>query len=332
MQAPRHPTIHLDQSYHYPPELLELLCDTIPCLLRSKQGVIDFFVGCGIPSRFLNDWAQKLRQDRDSVKKHEITRSVLCRLNDAGDVALKHRREVIKRISEFDDFSSCWENDRLKAQGLVSQVRYVVNVKDSFTRINLERERERKVRQAEYAVALEHKRKKASERTALKDAFYKLFAESNPQKRGKALEGVLNSLFKNCEILVREAFTYRGADGEGVLEQVDGSVEIDGHIYLVEMKWWEKPIGRGEVSPHLVRLFSRADVRGIFISNSKFTGPAVETVREAINQKICILCELEEIVTALENDTDLGELFRRKINAAIHDKQPFHRVTPALSS
>jgi hypothetical protein len=39
----------LDISYQYPPELLELLCDAVPCLFRSKQGVIDFFVGAGVP-------------------------------------------------------------------------------------------------------------------------------------------------------------------------------------------------------------------------------------------------------------------------------------------
>jgi len=325
MGDPSQHEIQLDRSYHYPPELLELLCDAIPALFRSKKGVIDFFVGCGVPEKFLRDWMLKLREDRDAVRKHEIVRSVLCRLNDAGDVALAHRREVIKRISEFDDFSSCWENDRFKAQGLVTQVRHVVNVKDSFTRMNLERERERRAHQAQYAATLAAKQKKIAERAALKDAFYHLFGETNPQKRGKALEGALNNLFKSYGILVKDSFTYTGTNGEGIIEQVDGSVEIDGHVYLVEMKWWDRPIGRPEVSTHLVRLFSRADARGIFISNSEFTGPAIETVREAINLKICVLCEMKEIVMALETDTDLAELFRCKVNAAINDKQPLHR-------
>lgn len=35
----------IDITYHYPPELLELLCDVVPVLVRPKQGVIDFFVG-----------------------------------------------------------------------------------------------------------------------------------------------------------------------------------------------------------------------------------------------------------------------------------------------
>ena len=41
----------VDISYHYPPELLELLCDAVPVLFRSKQGVIDFFAGAGVPPR-----------------------------------------------------------------------------------------------------------------------------------------------------------------------------------------------------------------------------------------------------------------------------------------
>ena len=51
---------------------------------------------------------------------------ILCRLNDAGEPALALRREVIKRVSEFDDFSSCWDNDCYKEQGLVAQIQRLV--------------------------------------------------------------------------------------------------------------------------------------------------------------------------------------------------------------
>jgi restriction system protein len=150
----------VDISYHYPPELLELLCDAVPVLFRSKQAVIDFFAGAGVPAKVLADWKQRLKQDKDGVKKHELARSVLCRLNEAGEPALVHRREILKRITEFEDFSSCWDNDRYKAQGLVSQIQRVINVKDSFTRINLEREIERKQRQAAYTAGIEAKQKR----------------------------------------------------------------------------------------------------------------------------------------------------------------------------
>jgi hypothetical protein len=252
----------LDISYHYPPELLELLCDAVPALFRSKQGVIDFFAGAGVPNKLLGDWKMKLNEDKASVKKHEIARSVLCRLNGAGEPALALRREVVKRVSEFDDFSSCWDNDRYKAQGLVAQIQKLVNVKDSFTRINLERESERRERQAVYAAKVQAKQKEAEERVAIRDSLYRLFGETDPYKRGKRLEGILNGLFSFAGFLVREAFTLKGNEGQGIIEQIDGVVEIDGALYLVEMKWWDKPIGRQEIAPHFVSVYGRGNVGG----------------------------------------------------------------------
>jgi restriction system protein len=318
----------VDISYHYPPELLELLCDAVPVLARSKEGVIDFFAGAGVPARHLVDWKQKVRQDKANVRKHEMARSILRRLNEAGESALAPRREVLKRVAQFEDFSACWENDRYKAQGLVSQIQKVINVKDSFTRINLERERERKERQATYMSSLEAKQKQAERRTALKNALYKLFAERDPHKRGKQLEEALNSLFEFAEILIREAFTLKSQKGEGIIEQIDGVVEIDGALYIVEMKWWDKPIGRSELAPHLVSVYGRGDVAGICISYSGFTPAAIDEAKIGLAQKVFVLTELHEIVQTLEGEGDLKALFREKIRRAKADRNPFHKVSP----
>jgi restriction system protein len=315
----------IDISYHYPPELLELLCDAVPVLFRSKQGVIDFFVGAGVPRTHLADWNLKLKQEKENVKKHEMARSVLCRLNDAGEAALAPRREVLKRIAEFEDFSSCWENDRYKAQGLVSQIQKVVNVKDSFTRINLEREKERKQRQAVYTANVEAKQKEAEQRAALKASLYKLFGETNPHKRGKRLESGLNDLFAFAGFLIREAFTLKGQEGEGIIEQIDGAVEIDGALYLVEMKWWDKPIGRQEIAPHFVSVYGRGDVGGIFISYSGFSPAAIDDARTGLTQKVFVLTELQEIVHVIDREGDLKAFFKEKIQRAKSDRNPFYK-------
>jgi hypothetical protein len=55
------------------------------------------------------------------------------------------------------------ESDRYKAQGLVAQIQKVVNVKDSFTCINLERERERKHRQELHVASIKAKQKEAED-------------------------------------------------------------------------------------------------------------------------------------------------------------------------
>ena len=320
------PNISLDQTYHYPPELLEMLTEAIPCLFKSKQGVIDFFRGAGTPAPFLTEWQSKVRADRDSVKKHEIARDVLRRLNEGGDKTLAQRREVIKRVSEFEDFSNCYENDRYKAQGLVVQIQKVVNVKDSFTRMNLEREKERKQHQAAYTTSIEAKQKEAKQRAAIKDSLYKLFAETDPYKRGKQLEGILNSLFSFAGFLVREAFTLKGDEGQGIVEQIDGAVEIDGMLYLVEMKWWDQPIGRQEIAPHFVSVYGRGNVGGIFISYSGFSSAAIEDAKTGLVQKVFVLTELREIIQVIDHEANLTTFFKEKINRAKSDRNPFYKL------
>ena len=40
--------MNMDITFHYPPELMNLLIDVIPLLNRSKQDVFLFFRGAGV--------------------------------------------------------------------------------------------------------------------------------------------------------------------------------------------------------------------------------------------------------------------------------------------
>jgi len=113
----------MDIVYHYPPELLQLLIDVIPRLIRSKNDVIIFFRGAGVPSDCYADLEQRVRTDRENLNKFEIARTVLTRLNERGESALRERRELLKRVVEFEDFSTAWANDQLRAKGLVAEIR-----------------------------------------------------------------------------------------------------------------------------------------------------------------------------------------------------------------
>ena len=79
----------------------------------------------------LPDLESRFATNHESISKFEIARTMLSRLNEEGDRALQQRREVVKRVCEFEDFSTGWPDDQLKAQGLVAQVQKVVNVKSS---------------------------------------------------------------------------------------------------------------------------------------------------------------------------------------------------------
>ncbi len=138
------------------------------------------------------------------------------------------------------------------------------------------------------------------------------------------MEAVLNRLFQASGILVREAFTVQSKTGSTV-DQIDGAIELDGRLYLVEMKWWKDRLSGTDISPHLVDVFSRADAGGIFISASGYQQSAIDTCITALSQKTVILVELEEIVKVLTHESPLTDLLRAKIQEAILTKRPLFR-------
>jgi hypothetical protein len=315
----------MDIVFHYPPELLNLLKETIPKLCKSKSDLLNFFQGAGVSQSHLAPYHQLLASNKGGFSKYTVTRELLVTLNQLGERSLGERRSILKRVTDVEDFSGCWENDRAAAIGLVAQVRSMVAMKDSFTRMNLEREDEKKRRIAVNAAALAAAAVRTTKIQKVRGELFALFGAKDPHKRGKDLESVMNALFAAYDILVREAFSVKGVNGEGVVEQIDGLVELDGILYLVELKWWTSSIGVAEIAPHLVRLFSRGgQARGIFISYSDFTEPAVAQCREGIAAgAIIALCKLEEIIRLLDSPQHLRDMLKAKIQGVIADKKPF---------
>lgn len=313
-------------TFHYPPELFNLLVDVLPLLNRSKADVLIFFRGAGVSDNMTADIAARLKATPNDLNKYEMVRTVLERLNSKGESALRERREVLRRVVDFANFDSCWPADQLKAKGLVASIREVVNQKDAFTRMNNAREEERQARLAETQRIAAEKRERAARIENAKQDLYALFGSTaTAQQRGKMLETALNNLFQAYGVLVRKAFHLVGEAGEGIVEQIDGVIELGGTLYFVEMKWYRDPVGKPEISEHLVRLMSRAEARGIFISASDYTQPAIHTVHEFLQHKILILSTLQEIVYLLNQQDDLAEFFAKKIQVAQIHKNPYFR-------
>jgi restriction system protein len=307
----------VDLTFHYPPELFQLLVAALPKLCRSKKDLLLFFRGAGVANDLVADLWETVAQDPNSIYKAEIARRVLTRLNERGEAALGERREVLRRVVEFEDFSVCWPDDQAAAKGHVADIRRVVDVKDSFTRMRQERDREHQAhtRQREARAAELRKRKAAREK--VKNELYGLFKEgADPHQRGRDFEAVLNRLFKLDGILIRESFCRKKEDGQTV-EQIDGAVEIAGHLYLVEVKWHKEPIDVQDVQVLLARLFLRPEARGIFIAANGYTQPAIEIQRQAASQKILLLCHLADIVQVLEREESFGDFFKSKSDLAM---------------
>jgi restriction endonuclease Mrr len=232
-----------------------------------------------------------------------MARTVLTRLNGAGDAMIGPRREILNRIIGTESFEHCWPNDRLAAKGVVAEIRKVIHERDAFTRMEAEKDRERTERLLQRQAEIDRRDKAKQQREELRTDLGRLFSESDPWKRGKKLEGILNRLFALDGISVKESFHLNGDEGQGIVEQVDGVITLDGEIYLLEMKWLSSPVGVAEIAPHFVRVFVRYAARGIFISASGFSDPAVKQSTDALGKMVSVLCEFEELVRLLEHRT-----------------------------
>jgi hypothetical protein len=314
-------------AFHYPPEVFNLLVDTIPLLCRSKKNVLLFLQGAGVDTADLAEASAMVRTDPDSINKFEIVRKILTKVNARGDNGLRARREILKRVTEFESFEGCWENDQYKAKGLVASIREAVNKKDSFTRMKQERD-------AEHEQALEQLRATraaaVAKRVKIEDLsrrLSQLFAmDDKPQERGKLLETVLNELFRAYGILVHEDFRRKDNDSSVVVEQIDGVIELNGQIHLVEMKWLRAPVGIADFSQHMSRLFLRSNASGIFIAANGYAASVVSECRSSLSQKTLFLCSLQEFVMLLQRQGDLVELLKKKSQAAIVEKNPFLEI------
>jgi restriction system protein len=262
-----------EESYHYPTELLVLLQECVPLLCRGKRDIFQFFRAAGVARDLYSNWESRWQQDADSVGKYPIVRDVLNKLNERNtDEALRQRREIIKRVTAWENFTTLWEKDRMPAKGLVAEIRQTVHTTDAFTKMEREKDKARDEQRKAKQVERDAERNKREQREAIRKGIGALFTEPNHQKRGKALEGVLNRLFSSFDISVRDAFTIRGHEGEGIIAQIDGAIALDNDIYLVEVKWLTDKVGPGDVAQHVTRVLHRGEgARGLFVSATDYT-------------------------------------------------------------
>src|SRR5579859_7778486 len=128
----------IDDAWHYPPELVSLLIDAVPRLVKGKLDQINVFRGAGVAERHVADIAARVVADKKSVGRHNIAREIIQRMNqDDSSAGLRARRELLKRITEWEDFGSCWPDDRDIAYARVAETKKIVDVKDSFTKMKI---------------------------------------------------------------------------------------------------------------------------------------------------------------------------------------------------
>jgi restriction system protein len=299
--------------HHWPPELSKLVSEAVGRLNRSKRDVLAFFAACGVPDDFLQPWRLRLNADLSKVYKSPMADEIVARINEKPDASdyIRMRREIIRRIVETRSFDQCWPDDRAIARGLVASVREFVQERDFLTKTVEATERLHEARRRERAEEIGGVQARAAKWEELRRRFYALFAlEGQGQRRGYEFQKWLNDLFAFEGISIREAFTV------GTAEQIDGAIALDGHVYLVEARWWSEALGHKDVSDLYVKVSGRPiKTRGLFISGSGFTDECIKVCTQTRMSEV-VLMTAEDIVHAFEKSVPVSTIIRKKVECA----------------
>lgn len=285
-----------------------------------------FFQNVGVQDKYLHKYLVLLNTNKESLSKFNMTREILTLLNQGGDSMLGIRRQLLQRVVCFDSFDACWDNDRDKAKANVSEIGKIVKLKDTVTRFETITEKEQSRIEDENKKRVDKVIQIKQEYENTKKRIMALFSIENPQKRGKELETALNDLFRFYKIGVHEAFAIYDNESGKCYEQIDGVVEINSYLTLIEMKWEQPPIGSDKVCRFINRIFMRSNVDGIIISYSGFTETAIKNANDALSHKVITLVELQDIINILNFYKDLKKYFEIKLRNTKLYKDSFSKV------
>lgn len=144
-------------------------------------------------------------------------------------------------------------------------------------------------------------------------------SELPPQKRGYAFQDFLQELFDLFNLKPKSPFRLIG-------EQIDGSIELEGHTYLIEAKWQNAPVGQKDLLVFREKVESKATwSRGLFISYSDFTEAGIKAFSRGRSTNLIAMTG-EDLFFILNGEMKLDEAIRLKSRRAAETGEIMVRV------
>jgi hypothetical protein len=140
----------------------------------------------------------------------------------------------------------------------------------------------------------------------LKEEFFRLAVESNRNKAGLGLEQLLNRLFGLFQLQPRQPFRIVG-------EQIDGSFELEGQIYLLEAKWEQHPLAEADLLIFRGKIEGKSTfTRGVFIALNDVSLPARDAITRGKAPSFFVM-NGHDLIMILSQAMSLTEFLRRRV-------------------
>jgi hypothetical protein len=139
----------------------------------------------------------------------------------------------------------------------------------------------------------------------LKDEFVQLTADKNRNKAGLSFEPFLSRLLEIFQLKPRLPYRIAG-------EQIDGSFELDGEIYLLELKWEDHPLPQAPLLVFGGKIAGKSSfTRGVFIAVNGISIQAQDAITRG-KQASFFVIEGYDLMMILNEMMSLPEFLRRR--------------------
>ncbi len=127
-------------------------------------------------------------------------------------------------------------------------------------------------------------------KTKYREQYDNIIDLTDKKSRGKLFETLILSILDDADILINETFRTLGNS-----QEIDGAIEINGRIFLIEIKWERtETLAASKLFSFLGKINSKMEgTLGIFISHNHLKEEFVKAVRNGLRQN-CILIHGEE--------------------------------------
>ena len=283
----------------FPSDIKSAMRDCILKIFWPKRDIASFFQDNGCTSSDM-----KCLGDYKEISRARMIDTMFQHLSSRADGGLGPYRAMLQALATWSHFDPYYF-DKLKklnredAQRAIEHLRQLEEIRDH----EIKRKREERFRHEQIS------RQAKSSREALRDEYISLLQGSlPPQKRGYALEQILQELAKLSNLEVTEPFRILG-------EQIDGAVKFDGEHYLIEAKWQDAAASNEPVYQLAGKVEGKFYGRGIFISVNGYSPLVVESLAKGKALKT-VLIDGADVMLVLEGFLSFADLLDRKVKSA----------------
>lgn len=143
----------------------------------------------------------------------------------------------------------------------------------------------------------------------IKDEFI-MVTNLPPTERGYTFEKFLHNLFSVYNFNPRPAFRIQG-------EQIDGSIEFEHEIYLLEARWQDKPVTQADIAVLDSRVQGHSAIgRGIFITAGIFSADGI-VAHQKLRPSSIFGVDGQDMYFILDHALPIDEVLRMKIRRLV---------------